>query len=84
MLVRRHGLAVSDVGYFVYCNGRRDRPSFNGRLEFDIRVIPYVGNDDWVEGCIHAVHQCMTSDAMPDPAPACDYCRYRTAARELE
>jgi len=83
-LVRRQGLTVSDTGYFVYCNGRRDRPAFNGRLEFDIQVIPYAGNDGWVEDSIRAVHRCLTGSAIPDADPGCDYCRYREAARQVE
>jgi len=83
-LVRRQGLTVSDTGYFVYCNGRRDKPSFDGRLEFDIHVIPYTGNDQWVENCIRSAHQCLTGDAIPEPNPDCDYCQYREAAREVE
>jgi hypothetical protein len=83
-LVRRQGLNVSDTGYFVYCNGRRDEPSFNGRLEFDVRVIPYTGNDDWVEGCIRSAHQCLSGDEIPAADSDCDYCRYRAAVREVE
>jgi hypothetical protein len=83
-LVRRQGLTVSDIGYFVYCNGRRDRPAFNSRLEFDIQVIPYAGNDGWVEDSIRAVHRCLTGNVIPDSDPGCDYCRYREAARQVE
>ena len=39
-LLRKNGFKVSDTGYFVYCNGRRDREAFDGKLEFDIKIIP--------------------------------------------
>jgi len=42
-LFRKNGFKVSDVGYFVYCNGKRDKEAFDGKLEFDIDVIPYKG-----------------------------------------
>jgi hypothetical protein len=83
-LVRRQGLAVSDTGWFVYCNGRRDRPSFDGRLEFDIYLLPYTGNADWVEGCIHSAYHCLNADEIPGSNPDCDYCLYREAARGVE
>jgi hypothetical protein len=60
---------LSNAGYFIYCNGQRDRPSFNGRLEFDIHVIPYAGNDGWMENCIRSDHRCLTGNAIPDPTP---------------
>jgi hypothetical protein len=83
-LVRRQGLAVSDTGYFVYCNGRRDMPSFNGRLEFEIHLLPYSGNDAWVEDCVRSAYQCLNGEEIPGAGADCDFCRYREAAREVE
>lgn len=83
-LVRRQGLPVSDTGYFVYCNGLRDRPYFNARLDFKIRVLPYDGDDGWVEECIKAAHRCLRGDEIPEANPECDLCLYREAAREVE
>ena len=48
-LLRCNGLQVSDRGYFVYCTGRPNEAKFGGKLEFDINLIEYVGNADWVE-----------------------------------
>ena len=42
-LLRGNGFTVSDTGYFVYVNGRKDKEAFDGKLEFSIKVIPYVG-----------------------------------------
>src|SRR3989338_10840966 len=47
-LLRKNGYKVSSTVYFVYCNGKTDRKAFDGKLEFDITLIPYTGNDDWV------------------------------------
>ena len=38
-LLRHNDLKVSDTGYFVYANGKRDREAFDGKLEFDIKLI---------------------------------------------
>src|SRR3990167_968163 len=43
-LLRRNGYEVSDTGYFVYCNGKADRESFDGKLEFDVTLISYKGD----------------------------------------
>jgi len=45
-LIRRNGYKVSDTGYFVYCNGRKDLEKFDGKLEFDITLIAHKGNDN--------------------------------------
>jgi len=46
----KNGFKVSDTGYFVYCNGMTDKEAFDGKLEFDVKIIPYKGDTSWVEG----------------------------------
>jgi CRISPR/Cas system-associated exonuclease Cas4 (RecB family) len=83
-LFRQNGFKVSPVGYFVYCNGDTDPAAFDGKLEFDIKVIPYEGNTDWVEQTILDAIKCLKADEMPDPGEDCDFCKYRKAVREFE
>lgn len=82
-LLRRNGLSVSDTGYFVYCNGKTDRAAFDGKLEFDITLIPYTGDDEWVEGTLHDLHACLQSDRIPEAESDCDYCAYREAVQSV-
>jgi CRISPR/Cas system-associated exonuclease Cas4 (RecB family) len=83
-LLRRNGYSVSDTGYFVYGNGNTDKEAFDGRLEFELTVIPYTGSDAWVEGTLHEIHECLNSPAIPAANPDCDYCTYREAVIEVE
>ncbi|MBD3264655.1 MAG: hypothetical protein GF375_06105 [Candidatus Omnitrophica bacterium] len=83
-LVRRNGLTVSNTGYFVYCNGRTDMEKFDGKLEFDITLIPYEGSDDWVERIIQEIHKCLNSEVIPEAGADCDFCRYRRAVSSLQ
>ena len=78
-LLRKNGFKVSDTGYFVYCNGRTDKEAFDGKLEFDIKIIPYTGNDKWVAKTITAARKCLMSDNLPASGKSCDYCVYRAA-----
>lgn len=78
-LLRQNGLTVSPVAYFVYANGRRDRPNFNGRLEFSIKLIPYRGDDAWVGGSLVAASECLRQPKPPTPTEECDLCTYRQA-----
>lgn len=83
-LLRRRGCRVSDTGYFVYCNGITDREAFDGKLEFDVTLIPHTGSDDWVEGVIVDAHACLNGEEVPGPAAGCDYCQYVSAVASLE
>ena len=83
-LFRRNNFKVSTTGIFVYCNGETDKKAFDAKLEFNIKLIPYKGDDSWVEQTIKDAHQCLTSNHLPDPGPDCDYCKYRKAINEVE
>jgi len=83
-LFRKNGFKVSKTGYFVYCNGKTDRKAFDGKLEFDIKIIPYKGDDSWVEKTIQDAIDCLKSDKLPEPGEDCDYCKYRKAVKEYE
>ncbi|MFW0837697.1 MAG: PD-(D/E)XK nuclease family protein [Candidatus Komeilibacteria bacterium] len=82
-LLRHNDLTVSDTGYFVYCNGDRDKQAFDAKLEFDITLIPYEGKADWVEDLIGQVYTCLQADDIPPVNKDCDYCAYRQAAEEV-
>ena len=75
-LFRRNDYKVSDTGYFVYCNGRRDDKSFDARLDFDIKLLPYNGDDSWVEKTIMDVYACLKSKRIPKKSKDCDFCSY--------
>ncbi len=83
-LFRKNGFTVSSIGYFVYCNGITDKEAFNGKLEFTIKLIPYEGDDSWVEDTIVAAIECLKSSALPDSGQDCDFCKYRGAVRQFE
>jgi hypothetical protein len=82
-LLRVNGYSVSNTGYFLYCNGQTDREMFNERLEFDITLIPYEGNDSWVEETIMGIHSCLISNQIPDAKNGCDFCAYRSAVKDV-
>ncbi|MDD5109761.1 MAG: PD-(D/E)XK nuclease family protein [Patescibacteria group bacterium] len=83
-LFRQNGFTVSDAGYFVYVNGKTDRKAFDGKLEFDVKILPYRGNDAWVEPTLYEILRCLESDQLPAPAKDCDFCNYRAAVLAVE
>ena len=84
-LFRRNGFNVSPTGYFVYVNGKSDAKAFDGKLEFDVELIPYTGSDTWVEPAIFDLKKMLVSDAIPPIGVSfgggpCEYCTYRESA----
>ena len=82
-LLRGNGLTVSNTGYFVYCNGKKSTPRFDQRLDFDISVLPYVGDDAWVDDRIKDAYDCLVSDEVPDANDDCDFCTYQQALDDV-
>ncbi len=82
-LLRKNGFPVSDTGYFVYCNGRKDKKAFDGKLEFNVKIIPYTGNADWVEGALLKIKKLLDGEIVPDYTADCDYCAYQQKLKKL-
>ena len=51
-LLRKNNLKVSDIGYFVYCNGDKQQPVFDNKVHFDVSVLEYKGDDGWIESTL--------------------------------
>ncbi len=83
-LLRKNGLKVSDTGYFVYCTGRHDQPSFDKVIEFDVNLIPYTGSDSWVEQVILNIKDCLESSTIPASGAECEHCMWFNARVGLE
>jgi hypothetical protein len=81
-LLRKNGHKVSDTGYFVYCNGKKDKEAFDGKLEFDVTLISYKGNDDWIEDTILNIKKCLDSNKILEVSSDCDYCSYIESINE--
>ncbi len=86
-LLRQNGFEVSNIGYFVYTNGRLDLDGFYDKVEFRTKIIPYTGDNSWVEPAIMKMKECMDGD-MPAVGTAamggdCDFCTYARQRTEL-
>lgn len=80
-LFRKNGFEVSNTGYFVYCNGNVANEVFGDRLEFNTKVIPYIGDDSWVENVVNEAILCLNSDVLPQSGEDCNYCQYIEAVK---
>jgi CRISPR/Cas system-associated exonuclease Cas4 (RecB family) len=87
-LLRQNGFPVSDTGYFVYTNARIDVERFGDKLDFYTKLIPYTGNDGWIEPTLQKMKDCMENNDMPPVGTAamggpCDFCEYARSRTEL-
>ena len=76
-LLRKNNLKISDLSYFVYCNGIKDKERFDQKLEFTTKIIPYKGDCSWVENTLNSIYDIINREEIPKKAPACSWCKYR-------
>jgi len=64
-LLRKNGFKVSDTAYFFYVNGLKTPRKFGNVLKFHEQIIPYVGNDSWIDPTLFKIKKCLDSDKLP-------------------
>ena len=88
MLLKKNGLSVSPTGYFVYTNANVSASGFNDHMDFETKIIPYDGDDSWIEPTLKKIKQVLNEDSMPPVGSsamggACEFCSYARARTEL-
>ena len=83
-LLRKNGFKVSNTAYFVYANGDAGKAGFFNKLEFRTNIIPYQGDDSWVDQVILDIKKCLDGNTIPAAGKYCDFCAYREAADKKE
>ena len=94
-LLRKQGLKVSSQGWFLYCNGKQSETSdvkaFEGKLDFKISMLPYEGDDSWIDAALMSAKACLDTepyDMLKNEATrsseSCLNCKYRSNAQALE
>ena len=80
-IARRRGFTVSDIGYFVYVDGQH--VGIDGMLDqndpatawmrFQTAVIPFVGDDSWVEDAIYRAKEVLQMTECPPHSKGCEH-----------
>jgi len=86
-LLRQNGFDVSNTGYFVYANANARKATFDNTLEFTTKLIPYTGDDSWIEPTLDKIKSTLEGD-IPEVGKGfngtgCEYCMYARARTEL-
>ena len=77
-IMGQKGFDVSDLGYFLYCDGDRftDQP-FLGEIAanmcFKMSLLPYTSNQDWIEPTLQRIHKTLHATSCPEHSLYCEY-----------
>ncbi len=81
-IFRKLGFPVSDTGYFVYANAKKNLPKFDGKLEFEMTILTHKGDDSWVGKTLLSMRKTLVSNEIPSADSGCEYCAYRRSSVE--
>ena len=82
-ILRKMGFEVSDMTYFMVCNGVKTRDSFNAKMDFDITLVDYETNTNWIEDKITEMKETLESKEIPKRNPYCENCAYLEQGAKL-
>ena len=79
-IARRKGFTVSNIGYFVYVDGQHvgidgmldQNDPTTAWMKFQTAVIPYVGDDNWVNDALLVAKKTLHKVICPDHAEGCE------------
>ena len=85
-VMRRKGFDVSDIGYFLYCDGDRfTSNSFLGSekatMQFKMSILPYSARLGWIEPTLVAIQKTLNSKAVPRHN---DYCEFGKFLKQVD
>jgi hypothetical protein len=75
-IYRQSGFNISKTGYFVFANASKNKAKFDGKLEFELTIIAYDGDDSWIPGVLRNIKKTLLSDKIPAPSENCEHCRF--------
>ena len=74
-IMKQNGFNVNKTGYFVYVNGDQhfedgmlEAEQDKARMNFDVQLIEYEGNDAWIPQVLLDLKACLLSDTCPEHA----------------
>jgi CRISPR/Cas system-associated exonuclease Cas4 (RecB family) len=76
-IFKQKGFKVATTSYFVFANAGSNRPKFDGKLEFELTLVPHQGDLSWIEPTLKEIKTCLNSQQTPPAAAACEHCAYR-------
>lgn len=82
-IFQQNGYKVYNTAYFVYCNGKKELDNFDGKLDFDVSLVPYKWDASWVEEALVNAKACLDSESLPAYSDNCDYCKYLIKHQEI-
>ncbi len=75
-LFQNNGFKVSNTGYILYANGRKNEPMFENHMKFDLELVPIPCDNSWVEEKVKEAVVTLRANTLPSNRSTCEQCGY--------
>ena len=83
-ILRNMNFKVSDMTYFMVCNGEKTNDSFDNKIDFKTVLVPYQSDPSWIPEMIIKMKQTLESKSIPDYNENCESCVYLACSAKLK
>lgn len=83
-ILRQMGFKVSDMTYFMVCNGDKDYDKFDAKINFTITLVPYQSDCLWIPDKIKEMKKTLDSKEPPKHNINCEKCVYLESYASLK
>ena len=82
-ILRKMNFKVSDVTYFLVCNGDKNYEKFDGKLNFTMTLVPYKADTTKVDQQILEMKKVLESTSVPEINKNCEKCMYLETGKQF-
>ena len=83
-ILRNMDFKVSDMTYFMVCNGEKTNDSFNNKIDFKTVLVPYQSDPSWIPEMIIKMKETLESESIPDYNENCESRVYLACSASLD
>ena len=75
-ILRKMNFNVSSTSYFYVCNGNKNKKNFDNKINFEITLVPYIVNTNWIDNSLIEMKDVLNLDFPPEINVNCEKCAY--------
>jgi hypothetical protein len=82
-ILRQMKFKVSDIAYFLVCNGLKTPDKFDATLHFNLKLVPYKTDISWVKNKIIEMKKVLEAKEVPELNKYCEKCLYLDTGKQF-
>ena len=82
-ILREMGFKTSDRVFFLVCNGEKSYDEFDKKLNFTVKLIPYITDISNIKNTIKKMKNILESKNTPSINKSCEKCMYLEAGKKF-